>query len=85
MDQRNNTFEVYGLDIILDRNLHPWLIEVNLSPACNERTEFLSKMLDDMSTDLLMWVENKIIVMNTVDTEWDCQFKERKQTLLARN
>ena len=53
MESRPNTFEIYGFDIVLDERLEPWVIEVNLSPACNERTEWLTKYLDDMSMDLL--------------------------------
>jgi tubulin monoglycylase TTLL3/8 len=62
MDQRPNTFEVYGLDLILDEQLRPWVIEVNLSPACNERTEWLTKMVDDMCLDLLSHLEQKILL-----------------------
>ena len=36
-EQKNNCFEVYGFDIVLDEDLQPWVIEVNLSPACYER------------------------------------------------
>ncbi len=57
MEHRSSTFEVYGFDLILDEALRPWVIEVNLSPACNERTEWLTKMVDDMSLDLLTHVE----------------------------
>lgn len=37
IEQKQNCFEVYGFDIVLDVELNPWVIEVNLSPACSER------------------------------------------------
>ena len=41
-EQKANCFEVYGFDIVLDTVMNPWLIEVNLSPACSERTPWLT-------------------------------------------
>ena len=52
MKPRNRSFEIYGFDILIDSRLNMYLLEVNLSPACEEREDFLSKMLDDMTVGL---------------------------------
>jgi tubulin monoglycylase TTLL3/8 len=46
---------------MLDNKLNPWLLEVNLSPACAERTEWLIKMLDNATDHLFDILENKIL------------------------
>jgi tubulin polyglutamylase TTLL9 len=48
---RNNSFELYGFDILLNSKLEPWLIEVNGSPSMTANTEkdnvFKLGLLDD--------------------------------------
>lgn len=45
-------FELYGFDIMLDEYCKPWLLEVNLSPACAERADWLHEMLDNMAESM---------------------------------
>eukprot|EP00826_Nyctotherus_ovalis_P042405 TRINITY_DN4358_c0_g1_i15.p1 TRINITY_DN4358_c0_g1~~TRINITY_DN4358_c0_g1_i15.p1 ORF type:complete len:324 (-),score=67.05 TRINITY_DN4358_c0_g1_i15:256-1227(-) len=45
IEHKSNSFELFGFDFVLDYKLNPWLIEVNLSPACSERTDWLVDML----------------------------------------
>ncbi|CAD7967783.1 unnamed protein product [Amoebophrya sp. A25] len=51
--QRKSSFELFGFDIMVDEKLRPWLLEVNLSPACDARTDFLAEMLKQMADSLL--------------------------------
>ncbi|XP_066282278.1 tubulin polyglutamylase TTLL5-like isoform X4 [Branchiostoma lanceolatum] len=52
MPYRGNCFEVYGFDILVDENLKPWLLEVNLSPslACDAPLDL--KVKSHMIADL---------------------------------
>jgi len=45
---------------MLDKKLNPWLLEVNLSPACAERTDWLISMLDRMADGLFDLLERRI-------------------------
>ena len=60
IENRPNSFELYGFDFVLDSKLNPWLIEVNMSPACSERQPWLKDMLDDMSDGVVNLIEAKI-------------------------
>ena len=68
-DNKANCFEIYGFDLMLDSNYNMWVIEVNLSPACNERASWLTKMLDDMALGLTDWIERKILMNAQVHLE----------------
>lgn len=67
------------MDFILDHKLQPWLIEVNLSPACAERTEWLTEMLDNMTDGLLDTIEAKILkIHEDFETDTIKTIKERQ-------
>ena len=45
-------FELYGVDILLDSNLNPWLMEVNLNPSLNCDSELDLKIKSKLLTDI---------------------------------
>ncbi|EZA59113.1 probable tubulin polyglutamylase TTLL2 isoform X2 [Ooceraea biroi] len=48
----SNCFEFYGFDVLIDENLKPWLLEVNLSPALSNDCEVDSEVKKPMLHDL---------------------------------
>lgn len=53
---RNNCFELFGFDILIDSNLDPWLIEVNLSPSLGCDSALDQRVKGNMLSDLFTLV-----------------------------
>ena len=58
-------FELYGYDILIDKNLKPWLIEINSSPSLSTtikgdfilKKRLISDVIDIVVTD--KWLDEK--------------------------
>ncbi len=51
--RRENTFEVFGLDFMIDQNLKTWLIEVNTNPDINASSPSLIRVIPPMVENAL--------------------------------
>jgi len=49
---RNNCFELLGFDILLDNQLEPWLLEINLSPSLGCDSPLDQRIKGNLISDL---------------------------------
>ncbi|CAK0838791.1 unnamed protein product [Prorocentrum cordatum] len=55
MHNRSNCFEVYGFDAIVDEDLKPWLLEVNLSPSMQAESPLDWQIKSSLLTTSSTW------------------------------
>ena len=55
---RDKTFELLGVDVILDDRLVPWILEANMSPGLSHRNEKHNALIRDMIENLMQKVLN---------------------------
>ena len=53
IEHRNNSWELYGFDYMIDDDYNAWLIEINSSPACDYSTATTSKYVQKALVELL--------------------------------
>lgn len=53
IEHRDNSYEIFGFDLMVDENFNVWLIEVNSSPAMDYSTEITENVVKQGLEDLL--------------------------------
>ena len=49
---RNNCFQLFGFDVMIDDELNPWLLEVNLSPSLTADSPLDHRIKANLIADL---------------------------------
>ena len=57
---RNNCFEIFGYDFILDENYEPFLLEVNTNPGLEESSPLIKMLVPRMIDDALRLTIDKV-------------------------
>ena len=52
-DHRNNCFELYGFDVLIDENFNPWLLECNVCPSLSSSSPLDKKIKTSLICDIL--------------------------------
>ena len=59
MTHKNNCFELLGYDVLIDQNLKPWLMEVNLSPSLATESPLDLKIKSQLFVDTMNLISVK--------------------------
>jgi len=59
MTHKNNCFELLGYDVLIDSDLKPWLMEVNLSPSLATESPLDLKIKSQLFIDTMNLISVK--------------------------
>jgi hypothetical protein len=77
---RNQCFEVYGFDVMIDHKLRPWLLEVNVCPSLSSSSPYDKQVKTLLLCDTLHLVGFKLYDRKRME---DDKKKENKHRLLG--
>ncbi len=46
------SFQIFGYDFMIDENLNPWIIEINMSPSMDHSTPVTKKLVKMVQRDM---------------------------------
>ena len=64
---RNNCFEIFGYDFILDKNYEPFLLEINTNPGLEESSPLIKMLVPRMIDDAFRLTVDEIFERNDED------------------
>ena len=84
---RNQCFEVYGFDVMVDKNLRPWLLEVNVAPSLSSSSPYDKQVKCKLLCDTLHLVGFRVFDRKRVhdDSKKDTRHRLFGMTTLKRN
>ena len=65
-NRRQNVFELFGFDFLLDEDFRLWLIECNTNPYLGTPCAFMKEMLPRMMNDLFKIVVDPVFAPRVV-------------------
>lgn len=60
VENKQSCYELFGFDVLLDKQLKPWLMEVNISPSMKASCPLDFKLKSDLAIDLFNCVGFKL-------------------------
>lgn len=77
---KNQCFELYGFDVMIDSKMRPWLLEVNVCPSLSSSSPYDKQVKTLLLCDTLHLVGFKLYDRKKME---DDKKKENKQRLLG--
>ena len=66
---KGQAFEIYGFDVLLDCNLKPWLLEVNVAPSLSSSSPYDKQVKSMLLSDVLHLVGFHIFDRKKIEDE----------------
>ena len=76
IEDRKNSFELYGADFMLDEEYNPWLIEINCSPAMGGTTKVTERLCSEVLDDCCKVIIDKRENRSASTGKWEIIYKQ---------